>query len=872
MISIVTSRLYLVDGMSQIYRSFYAIRGLSDQTGRPTNAVFGFTKMLRKLIDEENPDFLGVAIDLPGPTIRHQKFAEYKAKRKPTPPELLDQIPLVLDVCQVLRIPVFSLKGYEADDVIGTLSKKAVSAGLEVVIVSIDKDMFQLVSGQISILDTRQMKRLGPSEIFSKIGVQPHQVVDLLSLVGDSSDNVPGAPGIGSKGAQKLINKYGNLHKLLLRRSEISNRTYRSSLENHEDQILQSQELVTIYQDLPIPLDLEKLRLTKPDGKSARKLFSKLNFVSIINEFLPTKNDEDVDYKKIECFSELESLKEEILEARISLFPLFERSSNGIYNLCGLGVSTAPKTGFSVEEDLLTNQTNLVFKLLCQAREWITHDLKPLLAWLESQEIQAPQRLSDTMLTFYLISPHQKDFTLEKACLQYLHYQFSDTETQKSLLEDFNNRALAERADLILKLACKLDPLLVDKGLKTIQENIEIPLIEVLIAMEKSGILVDSDFLDKMSGQVNLKIEESITQIHKLAGEKFNINSPRQLASILFEKLKLPVVKRTRKAGHYATGVDVLEKLAVDHEIATHILKYREVSKLKNTYLDALPRLINEDTGRVHTSFNQMVTATGRLSSSRPNLQNIPVRTQLGRSIRKAFMAPSGFSILTADYSQLELRVMAHLSRDKALLQAFLNEEDIHSQTALEVFGSKAEVDPEMYRRKAKVINFGVMYGLSAFGLAKTLETSRAEAQIFIDRYFERYKGVQHWIESTLAQARDSGYVRTLFGRIRPIPEINNPNHNLRNFGERSAVNAPIQGTAADLIKMAMIDVHRTLKAKCYRSSLLLQVHDELVLEVSKDEMGPIKELVHRCMESVADLDVPLKVDIGIGESWYKAK
>ncbi len=872
MIPSVAARLYLVDGMSHIYRAFYAIQGLSDRSGRPTNAVFGFTNMLRKLVTEEKPEFLGVAVDLPGPTVRHQQFAEYKATRRPTPPDLLDQVPLVLDVCRVLKVPVLSLERYEADDVIGTLAAKAVAAGLDVVVVSIDKDMFQLVSEHVSILDPREMKRLGPAEIVDKMGVQPHQVVDVLSLVGDSSDNVPGAPGIGAKGAHRLISQYGSLEELLRRRSEVSHRTYRASLESNEDQILQSRELVTIHLDLPVPLDLEELRLSEPDREAARELFTELNFLSLLDEFIPAGSDRKAEYGTIESLTELEALKEGVRGEKVALFPLLEKMPNGASRLSGLAFSTAEWTGFSVAAELLEDQAVPILEELCRAAEWIAHDLKPFLSWLDDRQIQAPSRLVDTMLMAYLLSPHQKDFSLEKSCLEHLHYRFSDTQDQKSLFSSPDVTAQAERADLVRQLSLRLKPSLLAHGLETVLESIEVPLINVLVKMEKTGVLIDPEMLGQMSARAGNDIDELRARIHELSGEEFNINSPRQLASILFEKLELPVVKRTRKAGHYATGVEVLGKLAIDHEIAGRILEYRELSKLKNTYLDALPRLVNQSTGRVHTSFNQMVAATGRLSSSHPNLQNIPIRTALGRAIRKAFIAPPGFCLVAADYSQLELRVMAHLSGDTALCQAFLRGEDVHHQTAVEVFGPQVESDPDTYRRKAKVINFGIMYGLSAFGLAKTLETSRGEAQDVIDQYFERYQGVKGWIETTLSQARDTGYVTTMFGRIRPIPEISSRSWNLRSFGERAAINAPIQGTEADLIKMAMIEIHQKLQVESSRSCLILQVHDELVFEVPGDEVEPVTRLVREAMESVVTLDVPLEVEVGVGESWYEAK
>ena len=873
MIRPVSGRLYLIDGMSHIYRAYYAIQGLTDRSGHPTNAVYGFTNMLRKLISDESPEYLGVAIDLPGPTVRHKQFRDYKATRRPTPPDLRSQVPRVLDVCRVLKVPVLSMEEYEADDVIGTLAAKGARAGLQVVIVSIDKDMYQLVNSDVTILDPRTMRTLGAQQVEEKFGVPPERVTDVLSLVGDSSDNVPGAPGIGLKGAQKLIRQFGSLDDLLRRRDEVTHKTYRASLADNQEQILASRDLVTIHLDLPVEFNLDELRLSEPDRDAARTLFTELNFLSLLDEFIPAGGSQETTYETISRVSQLDSLRAKIEGRAVALYPRVETPNEAAHSqLTGVGFSLQAWSGYSVEPAFLEAHGEELFGLLGRADCWLVHDLKPLLGWLRSCHLETPSRLGDSMLMAYLLSPNSKDFSLSKVCLEHLQYRFSDSQDQKSLFSELQPTEMAERADLTLQLSGVLSEKLELFGLKRVMDDIELPLIDVLLEMEGRGVLVDTDLLREMSKATGLQLEDIQTRIFAMAGQEFNINSPRQLAQVLFETLALPAPKKTRKAGHYATGVEVLEKLAEEHEIATAILEFRELSKLKSTYLDTLPKLARNDTQRVHTSYNQMVAATGRLSSSNPNLQNIPIRTELGRAIRRAFVAPSGHKILAADYSQIELRVMAHLSADPVLLDSFSRDQDIHFRTALEVFGPQAESDPDTFRRRAKVINFGIMYGLSAFGLAKTLKIDRKQAQSFIDDYFERYSGVKDWIERTLQQARDEGHVTTLFGRIRPIPEINSRNWNLRNFGERTAINAPIQGTAADLIKLAMIEIRHQLLQADALSSLILQVHDELVFEAVEDELEDLKRLVREAMESVADLSVRLKVEMAAGPSWYDAK
>ncbi len=853
--------------MSHIYRAYYAVQGLTNRAGLPTNAVYGFTNMLRKLVADEKPQYLGVAIDLTGPTVRHERYKAYKATRRPMPDDLKLQIPYIKKVCEVLKVPILSHQKYEADDVIGTLSQIAVKRGLDVVIVTIDKDMFQLVNDHVAVLDTRAMLRLDAAGVEEKFGVPPSRVVDVLALVGDTSDNIPGAPGIGEKGARQLIAEFGGLQQLLERCGEVSRKTYRESLQNHEDQIRQSLDLVRIHLDLPIELNLGELRLSEPDRDAARELFTELEFVSLLEEFLPEPGaaSAEVEATPIEDARQLRALASDLKGKTAAL--AFQ-VAGGVQ---ATAISVEPGRAWVVNGAALENLgAAAVVETMAGAAAWVVHDLKPLYSVPMGGAVW-PDSLGDTMLMAYLLSPNHNDFSLEKLALEYLQRRLETADKADGLFAG-QDLPLAERAEVTLRLHERFAPQIEAFGMTPLLEQIEIPLVEALAEMERVGVKVDTALLAAMSIGMESEIEGLTERIFKLAGEEFNINSPKQLADVLFEKLQLPVPKKTRKAGHYATGVEVLETLGLDHEIARLILEYREASKLKSTYLDALPKLVDPKTGRVHTSYNQMVAATGRLSSSNPNLQNIPIKTEQGRKIRKAFVAEEGFQILAADYSQIELRVMAHLSQDPVLLDAFKKGEDIHERTAREVFGMNAVMNPREFRRHAKVINFGIIYGLSAFGLAQSLKIDRRQAQQFIESYFQRYAGVKAWIDSTIHEVHRTGYVTTLFGRIRQIPEVRSRNWNLRGFGERTAINAPIQGTAADLIKKAMVSIHRRLKREGRRSRLIMQVHDELVFEVASPELDQMKRLVIEEMEGAARLSVPLKIDLACGASWFDAK
>ena len=870
-------RLFLIDGMSHIYRAYYAIRNLSNSSGMPTNAVFGFTSMLRKLIQEQEPEFIGVALDLEGPTVRHDKYKEYKATRKPTPPDLIQQIPYIRKVCDVFRVPVIGYGGYEADDVIGTLSLKAAEQGIETVIVTSDKDMLQLVSKQVCVLDTMKNNLIfDSSKVEEKLGVRPDQVVDLLGLWGDASDNIPGAPGIGEKGAKELVRTFGSIEALLEDPDKVKKNSYKESLRNNADLIRMSRALATIHRDLPIDLDLDSLMLSEPDKKSAYDLFSELEFNSLKREFSEEKKRPPVNGKWLSdsgsgsLLEKLTSHESLYIQIGYAEAPLGRRAARFG---CILGDS-----GDAILFDLTNSADVESWRRLMKddSLKKICWDSKLWLLSRDTQDSRIEPMPVDVMLMAFLTAPNIGDYSHERWAQDQLNISLSEEKVESGglLPPDLGkiSVSLCLQIESLRHLHEMLEPRLDHWDLRKLYEEIELPLVPVLADMEKSGIKVDRGILKRMSSVMEKQLQELTGRIYEAAGEEFNINSPKQLGIILFEKLNLPFRKKTRKTGAYSTDQAVLEELSQTYDLPKQVLEFRQIAKLKSTYVDALPDLIHPQTGRVHTSFNQTGAATGRLSSSDPNLQNIPIRSETGRLIRSAFVAEKGNRLISADYSQVELRVLAHLSRDKVLVDAFRSGEDIHDRTAREVF-SEAEMENQAEcRRRAKVINFGIIYGLSAFGLSQTLGISREDAQAFIDAYFERYRDVRTWLDATLEEVRRTGLARTLFGRMRPIPDIHSKDYNLRQFAERTAVNSPIQGTAADIIKIAMIRVHNALQQQRLSSKILLQVHDELVLEVPESEVGKTSLLLQKEMEGAASLIVPLNVDLKVAGNWMDAK
>jgi DNA polymerase-1 len=870
-------RLFLIDGMSHIYRAYYAIRGLSNSKGMPTNAIYGFTAMLRKLIQDQKPEYIGVAIDLEGPTVRHEKYEAYKATRKPMPPDLVVQIPYIRKVCDVFRVPIIGYAGYEADDVIGTLSQKAAERQLDSIIVTSDKDMLQLVSDHVLVLDAmKDNLLLDARKVEEKLGVRPDQVIDLLGLWGDASDNIPGAPGIGEKGAKELIQSFGDIENLLKNWNNVKKKTYQESLRDNADLIRMSRELATIRRDLPIDLDLQSLVLSEADRQSAFELFSDLEFKSLMQEFLVEKERKPLKGNWL-ADSRAEAVSN-TLKGQSRLYVELHYAEGA------LGRKTAEVASLQGEsgDAILVN-----LKDAGQARFWhsiaedasikkICWDSKLYILSQENAGIRADNNLEDVMLTAFLTAPNAGDYSLKRWAMDQLHVSLEEEKAGKqgSLLAEPDNlvERLCRRLEAVRRIYELLNPRLEELGLRKLYEEIELPLVPVLADMERTGIKVDRGMLQKMSAAMETQLTGLTQKIYQAAGTEFNINSTKQLGEILFEKLNLPILKKTRKTGGYSTDQAVLEELAQTYELPKLILEYRQVTKLKSTYVDAIPALIHPGTGRVHTSFNQTGAATGRLSSSDPNLQNIPIRSEMGRLIRGAFVPKKGNLLLSADYSQVELRVLAHLSEDEVLVDAFRAGEDIHDRTAREVFSEEELANRAECRRRAKVINFGIVYGLSAFGLSQNLGISREDAQSFIDAYFRRYCGVRNWLDKTLEEARQHGVVRTLYGRIRPVPDIHSNNFNARQFAERIAVNSPIQGTAADIVKIAMIRIHHALQQGRLSAKILLQVHDELVLEVPEAEVEAIRALVQEKMEGAAALLVPLKVDLNVADNWMDMK
>ena len=803
-------------------------------TGISTEAVYIFHNMVRRLKSQYQPEYLAAVFESFGPTFRDEIFEAYKANRTETPPDLLDQIPWVRKTLEAMRIPVIEYNGFEADDVIGTLSCKALEQGVETVIVSSDKDMLQLVNHQVRMMNPMKNDQFYDSAETEKfLGVLPEQVADLLALKGDTVDNIPGAPGIGEKGAQELIRKYGSIEEAIAHATEVQRKTYRESLQNHADQIRLSKRLATIHTDVPIGLDLAAFVIQDPDVPALRELYRTLEFNSLLRE-LGSEAQAHVatDYQTLGSIEELEAFAGDAADVAVAVG---EQMGATV-----VGVCTAAGVARSAVVDRLP------------ARASICHDLKSLVRRFG----ESPGLRHDVMLYAFLLSSDPGAMDVAAISERYVERTF-DGEP-------------AAQADAILSSYCKVRPLVETQKLLEVYETIDLPLARVLARMEAEGIRVDPQQLRRMSSRMEEEIGRLTEEIYALARRPFNVNSPQQLAQILFEDLKLPAPVRMGKGKVYSTAAEVLEELGEQHEIARKVLDFRQLVKLKGTYSDALPALIDPVTGRVHTTFNQTGAATGRLSSSNPNLQNIPIRTELGREIRAAFVPRAGWKLLVADYSQIELRLLAHMSGDKVLVEAFRNGEDIHTRTAAEVFGVPPLMITPDQRRGAKAVNFGIVYGQTAFGLARTLGIDRREADTYIRAYFERYSGVRKFIDQTIAEVRRSGVSFNMYGRRRPIPDMNSKNPNARGFAERTAVNTPLQGTAADMIKAAMIRIDEKLRGR--EAKMLLQVHDELVFEAPAGEVDELKTMVKAEMENVRKLAVPLVVDVGVGDNWRDAK
>ncbi len=897
---------FLIDGSSQMYRAYHAFRGqgLSNQEGQTTHAVYVFVTMLRKLIVDHRPSHLAASFDLKGPTFRDAIVSDYKANRAAMPDDLLEQIAWVHEACEALGVPIVTAPGYEADDVIGTLAARASEAGFDVAIVSIDKDFFQLVRDGVRVYDPREDGAwFDEAAVEAKFGVRPKHVVDVLALVGDTSDNISGVPGVGKKGAIDLVTTYGGLDALLEKAADITQKKYREALITHRTEALRSRDLVTIRCDVPLDVDLESLRYRGASQARCYDLFSRLTFRSLMNEYAPTAETVTKDYALVVTASGLDDLIEGIRAAGSCGMHVFgDQGSAMRAAIVGIAFSTADRQaryiplgheGLGGGHDLLAGPApaqmdrrealDRLKPLFEDATIRKTgHDLKLDAIVLETHGIALRGMAFDSMLGSYVLDATSQGHSLEAASLGHLGYKALTEEDlcgrgAKSvpvaqLAPETLLTFACERADLARQLSNQLAPLLVNDGLDEVFRELEMPLVPVLADIELAGIRIDGTALAAQSQHLESELARYTTRIFELAGQEFNVNSPKQLADILFDKLQLPASKKTGKTRSASTAVEVLEELALLHELPRLILDWRGLHKLKSTYIDALPQLVHPRTGRVHTSFNQAVAATGRLSSSDPNLQNIPIRTELGRQIRRAFVAEPGNVLISADYSQIELRVLAHLAGERALIEAFRGGEDIHDRTAAKVFGSDSGLGKHELRRRAKIINYALLYGKTAFTLAKDIGVTKDVAQAFIDAYFDGFPQVRGFIDETLARARETGVVTTLFGRRRPVPELNSRNGQIRAAAERVTVNMPIQGTAADILKKAMIDLHRELPARGLATRMILTVHDELVFEGPEAEATAASALVRERMEGVASLAVPLTVDVGFADNWRDAK
>jgi DNA polymerase-1 len=898
-------RIFLIDAMSFIFRAYHAMarqRPMSTRTGVPTAATYVFVNMLRKLREDFHPEYLAAVYDVAAPTFRDQQaaaitsirkfdiktqtfqehaYAGYKATRAEMPGDLAQQLPYIRRALEAYRIPMLEMPGYEADDVIGTLARKAAEQSYPVYVVSSDKDMLQLVSDGICVLNPPKDNLIcDRAKVEEILGVPPERVVDVMALRGDSIDNIPGAPGIGDKGSVELIRRFGSVEGALDHAAEVEKKSYRESLLNNRDNILLSKQLVTLDRNVGVELDVEAMRAGEPDAEACRKLFTELEFTTLLKEFISGIEVSEARYSEAKSAADVEAVlkavrtggalalavaaplvqeaaspeTDEEVEDESGELPLIASAPEQPGPVHRIAISAGPGSALEISLDESPIAAKLLSALDDAAVPKAVHDSKAAIHTFEGLGHKLTGVRDDSLLYSYLLDPTYTSHRLADVALRRFNLKLSGS--------------LAEAADATGRLARALRNEVEESGLTKVYEEIDLPLVPVLARMEAAGVKIDCDVLAEMSARLERECDAKAKEIHELAGVDFNINSPRQLGDVLFNKLNLPKPVKYGKGKTISTAVDVLESLALTHELPRLVLEYRQLSKLKSTYVDALPALLNSCTQRLHTTFSQTGTATGRLSSANPNLQNIPIRTELGREIRAAFTAEPGHILLAADYSQIELRLLAHFSMDPLLVEAYRRGDDIHTLTASQVFGVPPLMVNAEHRRRAKVVNFGIVYGLSAFGLAQNLQIEKSEAKQFIDAYFEKYQGVRRFIDRTLEEARREQRVKTLFGRVRPIADINSKNFNMRGFAERTAVNTPLQGTAADLIKLAMIRIDEELRTQKLKSRMLLQVHDELVFEVPEAEVDAMRALVREKMEKVHPLKVPLVVDIGVGPNW----
>jgi len=883
-----------------MYRAYHApVRTadgglLRNAQGTPTNAVYIFVTMLRKLLTEHKPEFIAASFDLPGRTFRDDLVADYKANRTPMPDELAQQIPMVHAACEALGVPILTSERYEADDVIGTLAVKAADAGFDVAIVTGDKDFYQLVGGRIRVYNPKEEGTWYDAEgVKEKFGVPPELVVDVLALMGDTIDNIKGVPGIGEKGAIQLITEHGSLENLIAHAAEVKHKRYREGLLANIDNARQSRELARIRTDVPVPFEAESMRFRGGSRERSFQIFNELGFRAFAKEYAPTASTITKNYRVVNTVEGVRELAAKLRAAgRFALRVLPDRPSAMRAAIVGIAFSTAMRDAdyVPVGHQALGDTSSMPLADALQALGPVLedeavrkdgHDLKFDAIMLARNGVTLRGLNTDTMLGSYLLDATRSEHLLEDLALEYISYKALSEEdvcgrgvkalSLATLPVEATLDYAGERADLVEQLALPIEEQLAKEALAEVYRSVELPLVPVLVAVERAGIRVNLPALAAQSQKVEQELAQRTAQIYATAGGEFNINSPKQLSEILFDKLQLPVLRRTGASRAPSTAVEVLEELALAHELPRQILEWRALMKLKGTYIDALPQLVHPETGRVHTCFNQAVAATGRLSSSDPNLQNIPIKTPLGREIRGAFIADAGNVLISADYSQIEFRVLAHLSEDPVLIAAFQEGADFHERTALKIFGSESGRDPHALRSIAKMVNYALLYGKSAFTLSKDIGVTQQAAQEFIEAYFAGFPRVRQFIERTLEEARASGVVKTMYGRRRLVPELNSRNGQIRGAAERVAVNLPIQGSAADIMKRAMIEVHQAL-VQHPDTRMILTVHDELLFEVPRGRAEEMAEVVRERMQAAAELKVPLTVDVGIGDNWRDAK
>jgi len=882
--------IYLIDGTAYIHRAYHAIRGLTNSKGMPTNAIFGFTRMLMKLMEDRNPEYVGMFFDAKGPTFRHGMYAAYKANRPPMPEDMAVQIPYIKKVTTAFNLPIIEMQGYEADDLIGTLARIAEKKGFTVVMITGDKDFMQLVTEKSTIWDPMKESATDFHTIKEKFGIEPHQMIDVQGLSGDTADNIPGVPGIGQKTAVALIQTYNSMQELYEKLDTISKKKQRENLENYKAQAFLSRKLVTINTAAPLEMDPAEFKVTAPDKEKLAGLFQDLEFRQL-QQSVPEQADLSCkDYQAVMDQNQLVKLIAQLGKADLISLDTETTSTNPMLaELVGLSFAVKANQAYYIpcRHHYLGAPDQLKLKAVLES-------LKPVLEnpqikkigqnikydWmvLARNGINLDGVVFDTMLASYLLNPSKRAHNLDQIALDFLDHK---TITYEQVAGKGKNALLfsqvpldkavpyaCEDADITLMARDVLVPKLKALGLDDLMAAVEMPLVPVLMRMEMRGAGVDAARLRELSRSFEKQLDALEGSIYGVAGEAFNINSPKQLATVLFDGLGLPVIKRTKTGP--STDVSVLEELGRRHPLPAKILDYRSITKLLNTYVTVLPTLIAAD-GRIHSRFHQTVAATGRLSSSHPNLQNIPIRTERGRKIRRAFVAPDGYRLLSADYSQIELRLLAHFSGDEKLIQAFVDGADIHRATAAQIFGLEEEQVTDAMRRDSKTINFGILYGMGAFRLAQQIDVPLAEAKRFIEHYFARYPDVRAYLDGSVQEARETGYVTTLLGRRRPLPEVASSNRMVRANGERMAINTPLQGSAADIIKVAMLRVDDALRREGLASRLVLQVHDELVLEVPEAEVDAARGMVTREMNAAASLKVPLVVDTGVGVNWDEA-